>query len=209
MAFPDNMELESGTRANEGPPPSANWATGVYAADVGFNITSNKFTPVGGGNSSAVWLYEFNKPKEVWVDVDTFPATGFSFELYVNLLNYDTASPSSYVVRFWHHSGGGVGSLELDRLDSGSLTRLTDMGKTLVLGDQIGLENLNGSIRVYVNAVSQMSPNDNTYSGPGRLAIRHLGDNTTMRLSHFGGGNYVPRESYSRPKIMKQERSFA
>jgi len=208
MTFPVDPVLDTGVHPDSGPPPPIDWITGVYAADGGMKILSNKFAPNAASNCSCVWKYDFTDPRNVFVDIDTFPTTGDSVEVWLNLLKQGTSTPCGYILRFWHSSGGGVGFLELDRCDNGVNTRLDDVGKTLVAGDQIGLENIAGTLHAYVNGVQQASITsvDTTYYGQSRVALRKIsGGGSTERMSLFGAGsNVIAPPGLFDPKLVPQ-----
>ena len=191
--FPQTTILDDAVRANEGPPPSAAWTSSVDSDDGGLKVVSNKIAP-DTETSSALWNQAFPADQEVFVQVDALMEGGpDSLELFLNIQNGDTTTPSGYIFRFWSQTGAGVGRLELDRMDSGSFTRLVDVAQTIVVGDQLGARNEGGTLRFYVNGVEKTSATDSTY-GTGQIGIGTRADNLlTTRFSKFGGGQAVPQ----------------
>ena len=88
-----------------------------------------------------------------------------------------------------------MGSLELDRVDAGSLTRLDDAGVTLPANAVLGLRRVGSALRVFVNDVEQAGVvgSDSTHATTSKIGLGVIGDNTLLtQFVDVGGGNQVP-----------------
>jgi hypothetical protein len=208
MAFPNFNILDSGVRANEGPPPSALWkSTPVFSGQAGWVINTNKIAPSGSGAQSAVWKNTFQAWMEAYCKLDTLPETGNSFRIYINLQQDNTAAPDGYALEFWHHTGGGVGDLSLKRLDNAAQTNLATTSMTISAGDQLGIFNEGGTIRSFHNGLQKNAVADSTYYLTGAIGIG-IDAGTVTRISNFGGGSGPPSISPDIrlfPKFMKRD----
>jgi hypothetical protein len=195
MAFPEQPILDTCVRPNEGPPPSANY-TKVRSDWGGMKIVSNEMAPNEGGWCSALWLTEFPPPMECYSTIKALPADSGagSHEWWICVQNGNTATPSGYILRFWHSGVGGSGAFELDRHDSGTHTRLADENITLAVNDVVGFWNDSGTLRVYHNGnqVSGFAVVDSNYTSiAGKIGIGSL-NSTLPRYTNFGGGASLP-----------------
>jgi len=188
MAFPTAPILFDGKTPDAGPPPSSDFTSSVNSGDGGMKVISEKIAP-DTETSSAMWNARYTYSQEVYAQVDALMEGGpDSLELFASIADGDTATPDGYIFRFWSQTGAGVGRLELDRMDGGSFTRLTDVAQTIVVGDQLGGENNLGTLRFYVNGVEKASASDFTY-GEGYIGLGTRADNLlATRFSKFGGG---------------------
>jgi hypothetical protein len=189
LTFPTTSILDSGIRDDEGPPPSSDWSSSVDSDDAGMKIVSNQVAPDWTGRSSALWDDLFTRSQEVYATVEALPPdVSGCMELWLSVQDGGTSAPSGYCLRFWHNPGAGVGVLEIDRMDAGSFTRLFDVPQTIIVGDQFGGSNDNGTVGIFVSGVFQTSSFDTTYED-GKIGIGTLNDGAlSTRYSNFGGG---------------------
>lgn len=193
MTFPTTPILDTAVRANEGPPPSANWTTPAAAA--GFNITSNKFAGSGVGNA-AVWNPRtFGPDCEMVLQVGTLPGVGSSFSVAARCKDTGSlATIDGYTAAYTQQAGTDI--VQIQRLDNGAATTLgANLSQDFTAGDSLGIRVIGSTIQAWYKSgalpwVLLGERTDTTYPLAGSLVMIGLG--TTGRYSNFGGGIYAP-----------------
>lgn len=180
--FPTTPILDNFNRADEGPPPSANWT------DIGngLEVISNQAAGSAVGDNISYWNpITFGPDSEVYV---TIPVTDVVNG--VIYLRFNTGSFNGYGLIF----GASTSSLSVIRLDGGVPTPLgAAISQAISNGDSVGLRVIGSTIKVYYKAAAGSwtfldSRTDATYSAAGALLLVVV--DTTMRLDNFGGGTY-------------------
>ncbi len=186
MAFPTTGILDNFNRANEGPPPSANWTTlGSYGLKVVNNVcVGNTASQYNAGYWSA---QAFGPDSEVYAKVPNIAN-------YLDVLaRLDAAQNNGYLL---HMQSTTV--LQVFRVDSGATTQIGSnitLGTALVAGDQVGMEITGDEIKVYTKqgggAWTQRGSTitDSTYGDAGYIGARVY--STTQQIDDFGGGTVV------------------
>lgn len=202
MAFPTTGVLDSFTRANEGPPPSASWdypINSAFAAGAGMSVLSNVI-----GSSSTTFCGSYYKTSygpdtEAFVTIATLPGVGLDLFLDVRIVSPGSggsggASGDSYSASWVNQAGAD--ELIYFRADNGVYTQLgaTDTPGNMTAGDKFGVEMIGSTIQAYrytggAWAAFGTSRSDSTYSAAGSIGCG-FGDNIG-RFDDFGGGTVV------------------
>jgi hypothetical protein len=201
MAFPTTSVLDTGDRANEGPPPSASWEYNYgnpgAADDDGLKIVSNQIASNGtaGNYANSYWTTSYGPDCEVYATVSTLPETGEELGLEARITSPSTgggvnATTDSYQVG-WIQQGSN--NLYISRLDNSVYTQLGAIQSVtnLSAGNKFGFELIGSTLQAYRHNGSSWaawgtSRTDSTYSAAGKIGLTLQG--TTVRLDDFGGG---------------------
>lgn len=189
-SFPVNGVLDSFNRANEGPPPSANWTTGIDGSTGGFSVDGNAARANNATLSSAYWnVQNFGPDIEVYVTVAAFAAGSGSPRVHWRVLQEGTAGWDGYTLLAYKDTN----ELFVYRVDNGTQTQLgAAISQTLAAGDSFGVSMTGSTITIYykVGAGSWTSVgtrSDGTYTGAGKIAMSAF-DSTQVAVDNFGGG---------------------
>lgn len=189
MPFPSTSVLDNFNRANEGPPPSANWTTGIDGSADGFSVASNQAAPQSAAFSSSYWnAATFGPDVEVYA---TIAAVG-PFRLYLRVQQAGTSGLDGYIVLAYPPTN----ELYVYRVDNGSQTQLgAAFSQTIGAGDKFGASMIGNEISVYYKTSAGEwaligTRTDSTYGSAGHLGIASF-DTTGSRLDDFGGGTIV------------------
>jgi hypothetical protein len=178
MAFPTSALLDNFNRANEGPPPSANWVTDVGYA--GLIVASNACTR-NAASSAGAWNTSFVADQEIYADL--IDPTDCS--LNIRLVTANNLASNHYQLYFVDET-----TLELYKSVATVFTQLgADITVTHVDGDQWGIECIGTTIKVYQNGVEVASRTDSDVSGAGYIGASLRAAATIM--DDFGGGAVV------------------
>lgn len=196
MAFPSASVLDDFNRANEGPPPSANWTTDFDGSGAaGLKVVSNQCAPNGTGACSGYWnAATFGPDCECYVTVATVGASTNVLHLYARLASVGTAGVDGYSVQL--AKAAGTDTLKLYRLDNGVHTQLgATVSQEFASGDSLGMDVTGTTVQLWYKSgagawTSLATRTDATYSAGGNLAVLTTGS-TTWRLDNFGGGTVV------------------
>jgi hypothetical protein len=183
--FPTTPILDDFNRANEGPPPSANWGTIV---GTGHKVLSNQMVPDSNANHTSWWTAQtFGPDIEVYLTVVTKSGNGFNVDI-----GWIDASVNGYEVII--KSEAGVDTLTTYRLDAGVGTQLGIVGREITNGDRYGFRSLSGVHTVLVSPNGSAmwyelaSYTDTTHSVTTARLIVATKDGTAV-CDNFGGGN--------------------
>jgi hypothetical protein len=192
QGFPGTLILDDFNRANEGPPPSANWVYPLIPADGGLEIIGNELGSTV-QTASSYWNTLVGPDCEVYVVVHVPPSTANS-EPYVELYARATdagATIDGYAVQ-WYYDGENW-RLILIRYDDGAGTTLDMTVMALDADREIGMSLIGPEITVYVDGWQQLSFTDATYGDAGYIGVRLANQDVDQgaRLDNFGGGSEV------------------
>lgn len=183
--FPTTPILDDFNRANEGPPPSANWGTIV---GTGHKVLSNQMVPDSNANHTSWWTAQtFGPDIEVYLTIVTKSGDGFNVDI-----GWIDASVNGYEVII--KSESGIDTLTTYRLDAGVGTQLGIVGREITNGDRYGFRSLSGVHTVLVSPNGSAmwyelaSYTDTTHSVTTAKLIVATKDGTAV-CDNFGGGN--------------------
>lgn len=197
MPFPVTTVLDNCTRANEGPPPSANWSTDQFGFGLpGWKIASNLLVP-NGSNAAAYWsAATFGPICGAFVQVQDLVVTGNELDLGIRLQGgVGTSAVDGYAIKIVYDSAG-ADTIRILRYDNGAGTALgADISFALTPGDFVGITADGSTISAWhgasLDAATLLgSRTEGTYSAGGNLGI--YAGNPDTKLSSFGGGSYAP-----------------
>lgn len=186
MAFPTTGILDTANRADEGPPPSANWTQVWFNGISGITVFSNQFKPTGAG-ADAYWsAATFGPDTEVYI---TYATVSARLVLGGRLTTIGDGTTSGYYLDY-----GGATAGRLFRLDSGASTQLgATFGVNATSGDKYGLEIVGSALTAYKDGgggfASVDSRTDTTYATAGAIGMAFSASGG--RGDDFGGGTYV------------------
>lgn len=185
MPFPPVTPiLDSFDRANEGPPPSANWTGPVFYQNL-LAVVSNQLK-CGAATGDAYWNpAQYGPDCQVWMK----RVNNFDSALYIRLCQIGSGTTDGYFFSIGPPNGG------LYRIDNGALTQL---GATFTLtggaGDRIGFDNLGSTLDAYTEAAGVWTQiatrTDSTYLAAGYIGV---GLDIVAIADDFGGGNILGR----------------
>jgi hypothetical protein len=181
MAFPTTGILDDFNRANEGPPPSADWTNIVNGCKVVSNICV-------GGTSGANNINKWNKAS-YGPDCEIY-ATLSNFTNWIDLYaRFNSAFSNGYGLTIWD-----VNILRVNKITGGTPTQIGSditLPANLAAGDSLGMEIIGNDIKVYTKQgggawTLRGTVTDSTYTGAGYLGINING--TSQQIDDFGGG---------------------
>lgn len=185
IPFPSLGVIDSGIRANQGPPPSYLWANdpvGTFAiAGNGLRILNNQITGVN-DQVCADHLVRNTYGPATEVYADLFGATGATHDLF---WRYNPTTKSGYVLLVHLDE-----DIAVARCDNGTVTTL-DTVVTVGAptdGDQVGIRMNSSTIEVYVNQTLLFTRTDSTYTGSGTLGYLVHEESGLGGATNFGGG---------------------
>lgn len=201
MPFPSTAVLDSFTRADEGPPPSASWADKILSADSnGLKVSGNQLVPGGAPTvpASSYWSAEtFGPDVEVFCTIATPPTTaGANPSLWARLATPGVAGTTDgYRLSASAAAGAANDTLLLQRYDNDTPTSLgatINIGADWAAGDGFGMTIIGSTITVYYKPAAGdwtalTTRDDSTYAAAGFIGVR-IATDTTIAVDDFGGG---------------------
>lgn len=193
MAFPTTSVLDSGVRADEGPPPSASWsALGINSASNLLRVVSNKIVTTA-GNQNGVWGTEYGPDSEIFMTVTTLPVNGGALQMGIRLVQYGGGTVDGYRMTFTRADTNPGFDFSLFRLDNSAATQLgatvNEAGGAIAAGIQFGVDIIGSTITGYANRSgtwsSVGSASDGTYTASGGIGLRFV---LVAGINDFGGG---------------------
>ncbi len=194
MAFPTTGLVDQFNRANEGPPPSANWttSTGLNGLQVDTNqVRSSSGTSFGFWNAAT-----FGPDSECYCTIPTKGANTQLCAVYVRLKDDSSfATLDGYTAFFTVVSGGNNDTITVQRIDNGVGTNLgSTITQEFSSGDALGMDMVVSTINVYYKSGAGAWTNvgnrsDSTYADAGHIGLAIAG--TTYRVDDFGGGTRI------------------
>jgi hypothetical protein len=188
FGFTDATLLDSFTRANEGPPPSANWS-GPLAAANGLTVSTNTCRSVTTGNQDGYWnVTTFGPDTAVSASMpDATGTTGQIMKLYLRVTTPGVGTADGYSCQFYPNNP----LVRIYRMDNGN-DQAAQLASTASVdvndGHKVGCEMIGSTIKAWVDLGSgwteALSATDSTYSAAGYAG---LGVSTTaMSFDDFG-----------------------
>lgn len=212
MAFPTTGILDSFTRADEGPPPSASWDYPInssFSSGSGMSVLSNVIGSSDATFCGSYWKTSYGPNSEVFVTLSTLPSSGVDVFVDVRIVSPGSGgsggtSGDSYSTSWVNQAGSD--QLIYYRVDNAVYTQLgsTETPGNMTAGDKFGVEMIGSTIQAYrytggTWAAFGTSRSDSTYSAAGSIGCG-VGDNTG-RLDDFGGGTVVPANRTVTPGV--------
>lgn len=198
MAFPTTSILDDFNRANEGPPPGADWSTpvGGPAGSSGLKVLSNV---CGTDNiidvvGSAMRTATSGPDCEVYATITTLPDDTDFVILGARYNETDAFTWDGYFL-YWHrddtNSLGNGGSWFEVVIASTMVDVIGITNLTVSAGDALGMSVIGSAIKVYHKPSAGAwtpvgSGTDSSITGAGHLYV--MTDDTTTRIGDFGGG---------------------
>lgn len=201
MAFATTSTLDTFDRANEGPPPSANWTTAVLSGSGtghdGLEVSGSGQCKGNGGNDNfGYWNVEtFGPNTEVFCNIDVM-ADGLFMHLYLGLTNMGVGSTDGYVMRF--DKRADTDQFNIGVVNNAAITFLhAGISNEITLTDQIGFERIESTLTAYHKPVAGswtplLSVDDSTHTSDGYIGMMLRGG--TQLADDFGGGTVVEEE---------------
>lgn len=191
LTFPVTAILDDFNRANQGPPPSSNWTTGVGTLvgllTNGHRVSSNALIRGAAEiEAESYWsAAQFGPNAECYLTVVS--ATGLQvLSLGLRIHNIGASTTDGYVVYIAQNF------LRIYRIDNGSATALASHDThTVSSGNKYGINMIGGTIRLWCDSGSGWEPllmaEDSTYPDAGFLSI-YTDSSTATTFDDFGGG---------------------
>jgi len=186
MPFGGTAVLDNFNRANEGPPPSADWTNLLN----GLKVVSNQCK----GNAAAahnVSLFEtvHGADCEAYIEIVTKGGTNDLVDVYARGTTLVGASTDGYMVRL--NPQGGTDIVGIYRVTHGVETLLgATVGQEFSNGDSLGIECIGSTIKAWRKSggtwTELVSRTDSTYGAGGYAGLGVFG--TTAVVDGFGGG---------------------
>jgi len=196
MPFPVAPILDTGTRPDEGPPPSISWSDDPIAD--GIKIVSNRFAPDGASGVSW-WNTLYGPDSEVYITVTTLPGDGQSVKLFGRFDSQDL-NGAGYQLTYNHEiiTPPSVFVLSDPNVD------ILGVNQTLAVGDSFGLQ-MNGSlISIWYKPAAGVWTLLGSVVNSAHTAAGYIGlelQTVTTRAVDFGGGNSVDWSTLTGPQV--------
>lgn len=190
MPFPTTPILDSFTRADEGPPPSASWSNTFN----GLKVVSNECAGNAVGQNISFW--NASTPGggcEAYATIRAKPANTNGMGICARLKDTGAIGTlDGYLITAL--TAVVADTIRIDRLDNGVATTLgSTISQEFSVGDKIGIRCVGSNIQAwYFNGTSWSllgTRVDTTYPDAGRIGL--IIQNILGRWDDFGGGNYV------------------
>lgn len=193
MADPSATLLDDFNRANEGPPPSANWTSGIEAFTGGLVVSSNILTQSDAAfREGAYWnAADFGPDVDLVVDLAAGMATeNDSLNLFARLANVGAGATDGYGL--FVSRGASDTSWSISRLDNNVPTEISanpDPTQAVAVGDQVALQITGSSIigwhKPSAGSWAQIvTATDATYTAAGKVGVE-ITNGTTVHLDNF------------------------
>lgn len=185
MAFPTTGILDNFNRADEGPPPSANWGNGFVE---GLSVIDHECGGIDSGNNSAYWLTPFNADSEVYLTVSV--VSDEIIAIFLRASN-NTLTAANYIYLSYTQSPGTfVIGVAVNGTDVANDAIVYD----LVNGDSFGLQADGDAITGWVKPAggswTQILALTSSAVMDAGYTFLMVAD-TTGRVIDFGGGTIV------------------
>jgi hypothetical protein len=184
-AFTAAPIIDNFDRANEGPPPSSNWTTGIDGGSVGFSVSSNQAAPAGEGASMFWNAADFGPDLDVYA---TRSVNNAPIRIYWRMVSAGTSGVDGYAALAYTD-----GNIYVYKVTNFGNTQIgAAMAQAVAAGGSLGVRMIGSTIDVYYKApagswVLVGSRSDSTYSAAGKVGVQFF-DGTSHRLDDFGAG---------------------
>ena len=171
MAFPTTGVLDSFTRANVGPPPSASWSYPWYPGDGGTQVFSNQCRSKA-NYGDAYWnVGTFGPSSEVYCTISTLSPTNYIVYINLRTINPNSSTLCGYYIRY---TNAATDTVQFYRVDD---TVETQLGATISQdfsnGDGIGFDAVSSTLTAYRQSSGAWSSvgsrTDATYTAAGYI----------------------------------------
>jgi fibronectin type 3 domain-containing protein len=187
------IALDSFDRANENPlSDSGKWVNGVNGSvETGLFVTSN-VVACSKTSTCTAWRQnaQFGPDAEAWARLSTPPGDNNQLRLYVRLREAGTATYDGYMLRT--NQLPGTDEVYLERVDNGTIVRLSTASQELAAGDVLLLRAVGSSLEAWRKSGSAWSrlatTADSTYAAACYTGLGLRG--TTGRLDDFGARDF-------------------
>lgn len=187
MPFPTTSVIDNFNRANEGPPPSANWSGPIRPGQPRLKVVTNQVVANADDNAEDYWSNAtFGPDSEAYITIPTFSNDHSS--VYLRLQAPGTAGVDGYR----ELSSAFSSVTQIYRVDDTVHTQLgADISQAWSNGDAHGADIVVSTITAYRKPSggswgSLGTRTDNTYAGAGNIGLNMNSINQTG--DDFGGG---------------------
>jgi len=197
MPFPVTRVLDDFGRADEGPPPSAQWVTSLGdGLEVKGNNCGTDDAVTGGGGS---WNTSFGANQECFTTITVVPPVGTSVNLRIRTVTAADRDSDHYeidilavaaandVAQFWKRASGVWTQLGPD----------VDLGGNITAGEEYGIRGIGTNLEGFRTGVSLGTRSDSDVTGGGFIGVE-LAD-VLIRIDNFGGGSFTGFPFPTRP----------
>lgn len=211
-SFPQASVLDNFNRANEGPPPSANWTDKIVSSHAnGLKVASNALACGASVPASSYWsAATFGPDIEVYATFVTVPTANLSqVSLWGRLAEPVTSTPDGYRVIATINTGSND-SLGLQIITDGIAGTLggasISIGGDYAAGDSIGMKIVGPSLTAYYKPSAGswteiLRATDATYSAAGYVGAQFSTD-TSAVLDDLGAGTFLDNRRQSFPSVI-------
>lgn len=192
MAFPTTSILDDFNRANEGPPPSANWVNGGFTDYL--KVLSNQAITTPAWLGGEMWNTDFGPDCEVYYTIAALNGnTAANIDLFARVqLDGGGVMTDGYAV-VWV---AGSGNLIIYRTAAWSILKSVTGAQTLADGDSVGMSVVGTTISVYHKPSAGSwtlitTQTDSSVSSAGKIGVYVTAVTTptnTISIDDFGGG---------------------
>lgn len=190
--FPETSQLDTCTRANEGPPLSANW---TVSNGTGHKIVSNKCVSDSDASGQAsTWNTFTATDAEVAAQVGTIIDTGKYFNLFLRLQTVNDYTSNMYQVDITPVAGANNDVLEFWKRVGGTFTQLgasVNVGADFVANTTKWGGRVTGvTIEGFYEGTSVGTRTDSDVTTAGYIGLSTDINTTGASYSGFWGGSY-------------------
>lgn len=180
--FPTTGVVDTGVRANEGPPPSASWIAGPSAGQLEISGNAIKSDLTDGSKCSNLWNPMPENDQEAYVTVSTLPSL-LSRWLYILARASDVNNYYRLRVEFSNNQ------VSLSKVVGGVLQTVGGTSTpAITAGTRVGMRLVGATIEVFVGATKVATFTDSSLTS-GRIGLMVDGD-ADLALNNFGGGEF-------------------
>jgi RHS repeat-associated protein/uncharacterized repeat protein (TIGR01451 family) len=189
--FPATEVLDDFNRADQGPPPGANWSE-THVVLEQFEVVDQAAQNAGDQFCSNHWNVDtFGPDSEAFFTLSSIPQDPYSsVGLWLRLTGIDEMSPDGYAVTYIAN-----GSIVAYRFDDGSYVQIgSSLYQSLSPGDRFGARMVGDTISIYVDTGSGWNVigtiTDSTYASAGYIGLICYAyqATSTWAVDDFGGG---------------------
>lgn len=204
MAFPTTSVLDSGVRADEGPPPSASWTSG-FAGSATLKVVSNTLYDPTGSNG-AMWGTTYGPDSECYTTITTKASDGGQSQLHLRAKEIGASTADGYRVLFTRLDANPGYQLVFRRMDNNVTTQLgathNETGGAAANGDKVGIDMVSDTLSAYISRSGTWSSaittrTDTTYTAAGYIGLRN--NDAVAAYNDFGGGTIATASTDTPP----------
>jgi hypothetical protein len=189
-SFPTTPILDNFNRANEGPPPSANWTS--FHTFIAGKVSSNTCI-VNGASTAQYWNPKvFIPDEEVYMKISTKPANGNVARLCLRIQGANLATEDGYQLHFAADAGTDI--ITIRKVSSGTSSVLLTISpaQEVSSGDSLGFSAVGSTLTAWYKSgsgawVSLGSTTDSSFPSGGYIGM-YLPNDAAVVIDDFGGG---------------------